>query len=220
MTGASTILILSAWEPEIAPLRAQLARPAARAISRLTTCRAVGVGGVDAGIGAARAIAETEPTQIVFVGTAGCYAARAGALSIGAVALPEELVLCSTAALRGDGYLPGPLVQRTPTSGALLTDLRRAAPEAVAGGAAATLLAITRTVALARRIARGTGATVENLESFAVARAAAHADTPMAAVLGIANHVGPRAHAEWRRNHVVASKAACAVVWAWLSAVG
>ena len=54
---------------------------------------------------------------------------------------------------------------------------------------------------------------------FAVARAAAHADTPMAAALGIANHVGPRAHAEWRRNHVAASKAACAVVWAWLGAV-
>ena len=218
MTSASTILILSAWEPEIASLRAQLARSAARAISRWTTCGAVGVGGIDAGIGAARAIAEVEPARVVFVGTAGCYAARAGALSIGAVALPEELVLCSTAALRGDGYLPAPLVQRAPVSGALLADLRRASPEAVAGDAAATPLAITRTVGLARRIARGTGATVENLESFAVARAAAHADIPMAAVLGIANHVGPRAHAEWRRNHVAASKAACAVVWAWLSA--
>jgi nucleoside phosphorylase len=216
VASASTILILSAWEPEIAPLRSQLARPAARAVARLTSCRAVGVGGIDAGIGAARAIAELEPGRIIFVGTAGSYATAAGALAIGAVALPEELVLCSTAALRGDGYLPAPLVQRAPTSGALLSDLRRAAPEAVAGGAAATPLAITRAVALARRIARGTGATVENLESFAVARAAAHADVPLAAVLGIANHVGPRAHAEWRRHHVAASRAACAVIWTWL----
>ena len=53
---------------------------------------------------------------MIFVGTAGSYARPAGALPIGAVALPEELVLCSTATLRGDGYLPAPMVQRVPVT--------------------------------------------------------------------------------------------------------
>ncbi len=210
------ILILSAWEPEIAPLRGLLARPTARALARSVRCRPVGVGMVDAGIGAAHAIAELSPDRIIFIGTAGSYALTGGALSIGAVALPDEFVLCSTATLRGDGYLPAPMVQRTPAAAALLAELRRAAPEAASSSAVATPLAITRTAAMARRIARSTGAVVENLEAFAVARAADRAEVPMAAVLGVANRVGPRAHAEWRRHHQAASKAACDVVWACL----
>lgn len=217
MASSSTILILSAWEPEIAPLRALLARPAARTLARSVRCRAVGVGAVDAGIGAAHAIAEVQPARVIFIGTAGSYVKpRGGALPIGAVALPEELVLCSTATLRGDGYLPAPMVQKVPVTAKLHQDLRRAAPEAAARGAAATPLAITRTAMLARRIARATGAVAENLESFAVGRAAARAEIPIAAVLGIANRVGPHAHTEWRRNHEAASKAACEVVWSWL----
>ncbi len=170
------ILILSAWEPEIAPLRALLARPTARALARSVRCRAVGVGAIDAGIGAAHAIAEVQPARVIFIGTAGSYAKTGGALPIGAVVLPEELVLCSTATLRGDGYLPAPMVQRVPVTAELHADLRRSAPDAAARGAAATPLAITRTLALARRIARVTGAIAENLESFAVARAAARAE--------------------------------------------
>jgi len=216
VASSSTILILSAWEPELAPLRGLLARPAARALARRVRCRAVGVGAIDAGIGAAHAIAEIFPARIIFVGTAGSYAVTGGTLAIGAVALPEEMVLCSTATLRGDGYLPAPMVLRTAAAPALLADLRRAAPEAASRGAVATPLAITRTLTLARRIARSTGAVVENLEAFAVARAASRAEVPMAAVLGIANRVGPRAHAEWRRHHQAASKAACDVVWTCL----
>jgi purine-nucleoside phosphorylase len=212
---SSTILILSAWEPEIAPLRAWLARPTARVLARSVRCRPVGVGAVDAGIGAARAIADVGPARVIFVGTAGSYVVTGGALPIGTVALPEELVLCSTATLRADGYLPAPMIQRAPVAADLLADLRRTAPEA-ARGSAATTLAITRTAALARRIARATGAVAENLESFAVARAAARTDVPAAVVLGIANRVGPRAHSEWRRHHEAASKAACQVVWACL----
>ena len=215
MASSSTILILSAWEPEIAQLRAWLARPAARALARSVRCRPVGVGVVDAGIGAARAIADVAPDRVIFVGTAGSYVVTGGALPIGTVALPDEAVLCSTATLRAEGYLPAPMVQRAPVAADLLADLRRAAPEAARGNVA-TLLAITRTASLARRIARATGAVAENLEAFAVARAAARTDVPAAVVLGIANRVGPRAHSEWRRHHEAASKAACQVVWACL----
>jgi nucleoside phosphorylase len=210
------VLVLSAWEPEIAPLRRRLARPPARALAHTIVCRPAGVGAVDAAIGAARAIAEVKPVQIIFVGTAGSYPGRRTAPAIGGVALPDELVLCSTAALRGDGYLPAPVVQRVPAAPALLAGLRGASPSIGGGGAAVSPLAITRSATLARRIARATGAAYENLETFSVARAAALAGLPFAAVLGIANRVGPTAHAEWRRHHQAASKAACAVVWDWL----
>ena len=77
-------------------------------------------------------------------------------------------------------------------------------------------LAITRSAALARRIATATGALLENLEAFAVARAAAAAGVEFAAVLGVANRVGPVAHDEWRAHHRRASRAACTLVARWL----
>ena len=224
-----TVLVVSAWEPEIAPLRRRLRR--GRAGDVRVVCRPVGVGAVDAAAGAARALAEMGlagmgPTQLIFIGTAGRYpgigAAAVRALPIGAVAVPGEMLLVSTAEVRGDGYLPAPLVQRAVATEALVAALRAAgATRQTLGtqtwqGVAATPLAITRTTALARRLASATGAAVENLEVFAVSRAAAMAGVPMAAALAIANTVGPTAHAEWRANHEAASRAACEVVWRWL----
>jgi hypothetical protein len=77
-------------------------------------------------------------------------------------------------------------------------------------------LAITRSAALARRIAIATGASLENLELFAVARAAAAAGAEFGAVLGVANRVGPAAHREWLANHRNASRAACALIARWI----
>jgi len=50
-----------------------------------------------------------------------------------------------------------------------------------------------------------------------VARAAAAAGIDeVAAVLGIANRVGPRGHQEWRAHHVAASRAACRLIWSFV----
>jgi purine-nucleoside phosphorylase len=76
-------------------------------------------------------------------------------------------------------------------------------------------VAITKAPGLARKLG-ATGAALENLEVFSVARAAHAAGLPFAAVLGISNVVGPNAHAEWRANHLAASRAACHVVWSTL----
>ncbi len=220
-----TVLVVSAWEPEIAPLRRRLWR--GRAGDVRVVCRPVGVGAVDAAAGAARALADVGPAQLIFVGTAGRYpgigAAVARALAVGAVAVPGAVRLVSTAAIRGDGYLPPPLVQRAVADQGLVAALRAASGamgktmgKPAWPDVAATPLAITRTTALARKLARASGAAVENLEAFAVARAAVMASVPMAAVLGIANTVGPDAHAEWRAHHEAASRAACDVVWRWL----
>jgi nucleoside phosphorylase len=218
VSGVARVLILSAWEPEVASLRRTLARASAQAIARSTVCRPVGVGAIDAAIGAARAIAEIEPTQILFVGTAGGYPSARPTPAIGAVAIPATFLLASTATLRGDGYVPAPMVLRQPATPGLWDQLTRVAPQGAAFTIATSPLAITRTAALARRLARDTGAAVENLEVFAVARAAAAAALPMAAILGIANQVGPQAHVEWRQHHLAASKAACAIAWTWLRA--
>ena len=213
-------LVLSAWEPELAPLRRLLrGAGAARDVARA----AIGVGTVDAAVGAAHALARTRPRRAIFVGTAGVYpGAAARALPVGSPAVAGELRLVSTATLRGEAYHPAPLVASAAPTPALRARLARAGGDATAGELASAAivacpLAITQTAALARRIA-DTGAALENLEAFAVARAATAAHVPFAAVLGVSNVVGPRAHAEWRANHQPASRAACHEVWSFLRA--
>jgi len=205
------LLVVSAFAPELAPLRA-----AAGAGVRL---RPVGIGAVDAAAGAARALCELRPRAILFVGTAGAYAAGAP----GDVVIVRRAALASTAAVRGDGYLPAPMVTEARADVRLTRALARAAAAAGAtatSGDAATTLAITRTRALGARLGRAAGAAVENLEVFAVARAAAAARVPFAAVLGVANRVGPTAHAEWRAHGGAAAAAACAVIARYLEQAG
>ena len=199
-------LIVSAFEPEIAPLR-RLVRG-----RRGIVLEPVGIGAIDAAVGAAGAIARARPARVIFVGTAGIYGSQKEArAAIGTALVAGEILCMSTAALKGEAYLPGPMVVQVPTSRSLQT--------ALAGGRAddhprdvASPLAITRSAALGRRIAEATGATLENLEAFAVARAAAAAGVPFAAVLGVANRVGPTGHDEWQRHHRAASLAACELV--------
>ena len=97
-------LVVSAFEPEIAPLRRRL--DGRRDVQTAT----VGIGAVDAAIGATRAIAAHRPGCVIFVGTAGVYPASARAVPIGTAAIAGEVRLVSTAALRGEAYHPAPLV--------------------------------------------------------------------------------------------------------------
>jgi nucleoside phosphorylase len=208
-------LVLAAWEPEIAPLR-RLARAVDPDRLALGT---VSVGAVDAALGAAAAIAAARPRRVIFVGTAGAYPRGRATAAIGTVAIGSELCLASTAALRGDGYLPDPLVTRALPSaalgGALAACARQKHPIPLLG--VACPIAITRSATLGRHLAHATSAALENMEAFAVARAAAAAGVEeVAAVLGIANRVGPSGHREWRAHHRAASAAACRLVWAFL----
>ena len=208
-------LVLSAWEPEIAPLR-RLARAFDRERLALAT---VGVGAVDAALGAAAAIAAARPARVIFVGTAGAFPRGRATTAIGTVAIARELCLASTAALRGDGYLPEPIATRAATSATLSAALAAcaAAKSPVPLLGVACPLAVTRSATLGRQLAHATGAALENLEAFAVARAAAAAGIDaMTAVLGIANRVGPRGHQEWRAHHDAASRAACRLVWSFV----
>jgi purine-nucleoside phosphorylase len=183
------------------------------------TLATVGVGGVDAAIGAAQAIALARPKRVVFVGTAGAYRRGQATPPIGSAVIADRVCLVSTAVVRRDGYLPAPMVTEAMTSPILAAALGAVAPDLVPSGTVACPLAITRTAMLGRLIAQATGATLENLEAFAVIRAATMAGIEAtAAVLGVANRVGPRAHPEWQANHLAASRAACKIVWGMLAA--
>lgn len=200
-------LIVSAFEPEIAPLRRLIDGTAG------VRLEPVGIGAVDAAAGAARAIAGFRPARVLFVGTAGVYPSARSGLPIGGAVVAGEIHCVSTAAMAGDGYLPAPQVVRATASQKLAAAL---AGDPVELSVVACPLAITRSAALARRIVTATGASLENLELFGVARAAAGAGAEFAAVLGVANRVGPAAHREWLANHRRASRAACAVIARWI----
>jgi nucleoside phosphorylase len=177
------------------------------ALAKRIVARPAGVGLVEAAIGAARAIAEVKPRAVVFVGTAGSYEPRP---ALGRVVAARRVKLISTAAVRGDGYLPAVLPSATDTDNGLRGELGLPSADV------ACPLAITSTRAAARRIAEASGCAVENLEVFAVARAAG--SLPFAAVLGIANAVGPAAHQQWRAHAGHAAEAACMALLAWLKA--
>ncbi len=124
----ATTLVLAAWEPEMAPLRRFLRSPAGIG----TVAVAAGIGAVDAAVGAARAIAAHRPARVIFVGTAGLYPGTRLEIGLGDAAVAGELVLASTAVVRGDGYLPGPQIREAATA----PDLRAALLAASAGGSA------------------------------------------------------------------------------------
>jgi nucleoside phosphorylase len=209
----SPILIVAAFPPELKGL-ASVLRARAQTGASVVARAIVGVGPVEAAAGAARAIALLEPRMVVLVGTAGVYAARGGP-TIGEAVLVRRAALASLAAASGAGYLPAPVPDSQDTDAGLRRELGGAHLPAVD---VACPTAITRTRAAATTLARHTGAAIENLEAFAVARACARAQVPFAAVLGITNRVGPKAHEEWRRHAANAAAAACAVVERWLRA--
>jgi nucleoside phosphorylase len=207
------ILVVSAFAPELAPLRRALKR--ASVSKTQIACVPVGIGVVDAAVGAARAIERFGPRLVLFVGTAGAYGATP---PIGGVAIPRRLVLASTAVARAEGYLPAPVVVEASTDARVRRALQRFAATGGVVADVATTIAITRSASLARRLSAVTGTSVENLEIFAVARAAQAAGVRFGAVLGISNRVGPRAHAEWRRYQTAATSAAATVVATFLVA--
>jgi futalosine hydrolase len=209
--GAGRVLLVAAWEPEL-----RRWRRAGRSLAGQVVARVVGVGLVEAALGTARAIDEERPSAVVLVGTAGAFASDP---ALRQAACARRMLLLSHAVARGDSYFPPPL----PVEVEADPDLRVAIQAAAGLGEAEVVcpLGITRSAAAARRVIaqHGAGLLLENLEAFAVARAAAAAALPFAAVLGVANAVGPDGHRQWRRSGEQAAASACDAVIAWLRAV-
>jgi futalosine hydrolase len=176
------------------------------------------VGLVEAALGATRAIAAERPWAVVFLGTAGAFPDTARTLAVGSAVSVHRLLLLSHSVTRGDGYFPGALPTEATTDPALRDAIERAAVLPWAN--LACPLAITRSLAAGRRAEAGAAPLLENLEAFAVARAAAAASLPFAAVVGVANAVGPRGHQQWKTSGAAAAARACDALICWLRAGG
>lgn len=214
------VLVLAAFDPELAPLRALLgAAMTARVAGRIVVARTAGIGLPASAAGAAAHIAELRPRAVVLVGTCGAYAGAG--LAIGDVVVVRRLRLIDTAALEGLTQFPAPMAIEMETNGPMSAALAatctpRSSVAGALGITVATTLAITVDDAMAARIAAGSGADVEHLEAHGVAAACAAREVPFAAVLGVANFVGARGRAEWLAHHREAEAAAGERVLRWL----
>ena len=135
---------------------------------------------------------------MVLVGSAGALpGSGVDLLEVVAVA---STVLADLAAARGEASLLPRMAEVRETSAALTAAL---APEATRVCALTTLTVTTSDeAALALAEAhRARAPLVENLEVYAVARAAEVAEVPFAAVLGVTNRVGGRGRADWAQHH-------------------
>ena len=208
---ALDILLVAAFEPELAPLRAPIAS-LTPALARTIALRAVGIGLAAAAAGAGAALAVARPGAVVLLGTCGAY--RESGLAVGEVVVARSVCLVDPAAIAGRSQFPEPmttsLVVDTPLGDALARGAKRVR--------IATTLAITVDDAAAAQIAETTGSQAEHLEAHGVAAACAAHQVTFAAVLGVANLVGTSARAEWREHHREAEEAAARHVLAWLEA--
>ena len=221
---ATDLLLLAAFDPELAPLRLLLGDGlAARIGDRAVLARTCGVGLAASAAGAAAHIAELAPRAVVLVGSCGAYAGAPGAhLALGDVVIAARLRLVDLASVDGLAEFPSPMATSLETDARLCEALAAFAapgsPRAQVASCVATTLAITVDDAAAARIAARAGADVEHLEAHGVAVACAGRRIPFTAVLGVANFVGSRGRTEWLENHGRAEAAAGQRVVAWLRA--
>jgi purine-nucleoside phosphorylase len=160
----------------------------------------LGIGPVLAAAAAAAVIERYRPAGVVLVGTCGAYRREP---AIGTAIVAARFGLAFGVAAMGLGYVPRPPAP-IGADEALL--------ERLVGPRASVLTcgAVTTDPTLAERLADGWD--VEHLEAFGVAAACQAAGIPFAAVLGVANLVGPDAHTEWLTHRDAAQEAARRVV--------
>jgi nucleoside phosphorylase len=199
-------LVLAAWLPELAHLGKRLPELPTR-VQRRVTLACVGVGLVEAGIATARLLGQHHPSAVLLVGTAGVYPGQPTALGLRVAAIAQRMRLLPQILPAKQAYLPAIVPTEAKSTPALVRVLRKTARLPIAD--VACPLGITATAAAASSAADLSGCALENLEAFAVARAAAVAKVPFAAILGIANHVGPRGHREWAQHAKAAAEIAC-----------
>jgi uridine phosphorylase len=180
------LLCVSAFEPELTRFR-DLA-PA------WIGMEPVGIGLVECAIGTAEVLARHSPAEAIFLGT--CGSARRD-LTIG------DVVFATSASL-----FAGPGAELVGETDIVVPTEARLRDALVAAGATPATVATTLGITVTNDLAAHVAATgdVEHLEAYAFVHACARAGVPCAVVLGVANVVGAKGRAEWRANHVKASR--------------
>ena len=224
-----SVLLLAAFAPELEPLAAHLGEGLRGRVGlHEVAARTIGIGLPRAAVGAANHIANVRPRAVVAIGSCGAYAAPAGEppLAIGDVVVGWRIRLVDRSVVAGAAQFPGPMSLEICPHAALVEGLIEAGARPVD---VATTLAITvddaRTPESAGGLEAPDGtsaergrATVEHLEAFGVGEACASQGVDFAALLAVANRVGPSAREEWRTHHRAAAAAAVSVVLRWLRA--
>ena len=193
MAGGPSLLV-AAFAPELAG--------AAHGPPPGWVVRTVGIGAVTAAVETARLLVELRPSRLLFVGTCGAYDGR---LAVGDVLAASAALAVSVEEAEGRAYRPA--AERTRWEPTWALDL--------SAHVVAVPPAITRSVEGARALARFAAA--EHLELTGVLAACEAARVPAAAVLGVANRVGPEAHSEWTRENARVSARVLETVRPWLS---
>ncbi len=165
----------------------------------------LGVGPVVSAATMARLCATQELDGVVMIGTAGAYPGGPG---IGSVVKADRVGFAEGVSAMGLGYTPRPPAP-------IPCDARLGARVDCPRADVLTVSAITTDPTLARRLSDGW--TVEHLEAYGAAYACAQAGVPFLAVLGIANAVGPSAHAQWLTHRMAAQDATRVAVQSLLS---
>lgn len=217
-----SLLLAAAVEDELAVLLPRLRREGDcwRGTIGHTSIRArtLGVGPVEAALGAADALAsppgEPPADAAILLGTCGAF--PGAGLSIGGAVLVERSLLTSSDAAAGLAYVPAPAAALSRSEEGLLRRLSDATGLRRVG--CVTVAAITRDADHATALARHTECEVEHLEAHAFLRAAERARIPAACLLGVANDVGPDGHEQWRAHAEAASTAALAALDRFLRA--
>ncbi|MGA7120918.1 MAG: hypothetical protein WBY94_12515 [Polyangiaceae bacterium] len=217
MSGSPDVLLVAAFQPELAPIRPHLGGGLDGFVGPMrVAARVVGIGLPMAAAGVALHAGKLQPRAVVAVGTCGAYSGSG--LAIGDVIVARRVHLVDPSALEGRAEFPAPMRVVCDSDGALAegivgaTGIRRAD--------VATTVAVTVDGATAVRIAGATGTHVEHLEAHGMAMACAALGMPFGAVLAVANSVGSSGRSEWRAHHVEASMRAVDVVVGWLRRSG
>ncbi len=182
-------LLLSAFAPELSGLDRE--PPPGWAVAT------AGIGAIPAAVATARLLAVHRPARVLFVGTCGAYDER---LAVGDVFAVRRAIATSVEEAEKRAYRPAAEVTTWDATWALpLPAHDVAVPPAITltGDGAAALARI---------------AAAEHLEVTGVLAACADAGVRAAAVLGVANRVGPGAHAEWLRENARVSAQVIAAV--------
>lgn len=167
-----------------------------------------GVGLVDAGIGTARVLSVERPASLLFLGTCGAHVGAG--LAVGDIVIATSVALGSGDVASGAMRVPTlmPAVVYPETSFIARVHEAAAALGVVLHPARVSCtLGITENELLAAALARD--ADVENLEAYAVLRAAA--GLPAAVLLGVTNIVGPGGGAGWSANYRALMRAVAAI---------
>lgn len=152
----------------------------------------VGVGPVASAAATAYLLEAKRPERVLFLGTCGAYDGR---FEVGDLVAVKRVIERTLLEVRGEAYRPG--IQTSLWDSAWHLDLP--------GADVLAQPAILATDEGARAMAAV--APLEHLELAGVFEACRQADIPVAAVLGVANRVGPDAQEQWRANHLEVSRA-------------